>query len=247
MPWGAAIAVGGAVLGSAISADASRSAANKQADASAAANQTQQDQYNQTRQDNMPALEARNASLSRLQDLLGISNNKSASGYGSLGGQVSAGDVQNEAGYQFGLQQGQSGLNKQLAARGMLNSGAALKAASRYANDYATTKYDNAYNRALSNRNQQLNALQSVAGLGQTGANTIGAAGTNYANNVSSNQTSLGNALGASSVANGNTWANTANQLGGWYSNYAQRNGGGGSSDPWGGAYDAFNNPDNYG
>lgn len=218
MPWAAA----GAVVGAVIASDASRSASNKQADAAAASNDTQLQMYNQTRADNQPALQARNASLSRLQDLLGISGNKGASGYGSFASPIKVGDVQNEAGYQFGLDQGQAGLNKQLAARGMLNSGAALKAASRYATDYASTKYNDAYNRLASDQTRQLNALQSTAGLGQSGAGTISSAGTAAANNISSTQQGLGNALAASQISQANTYGDLANQLGGWYANYSK-------------------------
>jgi hypothetical protein len=207
--------IGSAVLG----AYSANKSAKAQTNAANQANQTQVDQYNQTRADNQPALEARNASLQRMQELLGVGGSSTASGYGSLSGGIDAGDVQNEAGYQFGMDQGMGALNNQLAARGMRNSGAALKAASRYGTDYATTKYDNAFNRELESRKAQLNPLQSLAGYSQSGASTIATAGTNAANAVSNNQTTLGNALGASSIAQGNALTGGVNQLGGWYQN----------------------------
>lgn len=211
----AAVITGGAALaGGIISSNAAGRAAGKQADAAREANATQKAMYDQTRQDNMPALDARNASLERMRSLLGIGVDTSAAGYGSLGGAINPGDVTKEAGYQFGLNQGLGSLNNQLAARGMRNSGAALKAASRYGNDYATTKYDNAFNREVANRSAQLNPLQSIAGLGQTGASTVANAGGNYANQVGSNQTSLGNAQAANSLAQGNIWGGAVNQLG---------------------------------
>lgn len=207
----AAAAVGGALL----SNNASKSANKSQERATELANETQRYQYDTTRADNTPLLSARNASLARLQSLLGIDGS---------GGGIDPNKVMQDPGYQFGMSQGQNAISNQMAARGMRNSGAAAMAAGRYANDYATTHYDQALNR-------QLNPLQSLAGLGQSGANTIAAAGQNMANNVSNNQSALGNAQAANALAQGNNWAGLANQLGGWYGNRSSTApaGGGGS------------------
>lgn len=210
--------VAGAVLvGGSMSSNAAGDAADAQAGASQAANATQKAMFDQTRTDNMPAMDARNASLAKMRDLLGISDNKAAQGFGSLGGSINPGDVMQSPGYQFGMQQGQKALSNQLGARGMRNSGAALMAASRYGNDYATTKYDQAFQREVANRSAQLNPLQSLAGLGQTGASTIAGAGQNYANNVSSNQIGMGNALGSAGIAQSNALSGALNQAAGWY------------------------------
>lgn len=211
--------LGGAALGAIGSLVGGNKAAGAQKDAANQSNATINRQYDQTRADNMPALDSRNASLAKMRELLGIGGDSTAQGYGSLAGHVSAEDVQNEAGYQFGLNQGLGSLNNQMAARGMRNSGAALKAATRYGNDYATTKFDGAFNRAQANRNAVLNPLQSLAGLGQSGASTIAQAGQNNANNISQTQASLGNALGANYIAQGNALGNAANSVAGWYAN----------------------------
>lgn len=213
----AAAVIGAGVLAAGATTYASSQATSAQKSATATANNTQTSQYNQTRADNMPALDARNASLSKLQDLLGISGNTSATGYGSLGGSITPQNVQNDPGYQFGLTQGQTALSNSEVARGMSNSGQALKAASQYGTDYATTKYNDAFNRSIASQNAQLQPLESVAGLGQSGASTVAAAGTSSANAISGNQSALGNSIGASYIANGATVANTANQLSGWY------------------------------
>lgn len=59
-------------------------------------------------------------------------------------------DVQNDPGYQFNLAQGQEALNRSLGAQGGLFSGAALKAASQYNQDYANNYYNQAYQRQAS-------------------------------------------------------------------------------------------------
>ena len=218
----AAIVGGSAIVGGVLQSNAAGRASDKQLQGTRESNATQKAMYDQTREDNMPALDARNASLQRMRELLGIGGDTASKGYGSLGGGINPGDVQNEAGYQFGLNQGLTAQSNQLGARGMRNSGAAIKAATRYGNDYATTKYDNAFNRIVANRSAQLNPLQSLAGASQTGASTVANAGGNYANTVSGNQTALGNALGANSLAQGNIWGGALNQIGsaakGWYS-----------------------------
>lgn len=242
MPWTAAAIVGAAVVG----AVASNSASNKQSKAANHATDIGQQEYDQTRQDNMPALNARNASLSRLQDLLGISGNTGATGYGSLGGPINPGDVTNSPGYQFGLHQGQTTLNNQEVARGMSNSGQALKAAAQYGTDYATTKYDDAFNREVANRSAQLNPLQSAAGLGQTGASTIAASGANFANQAGQNAIGAGNAQAAATLATGNAISGGLNQYAGWYSaNHTSSPAVTNGSDPYG--YNGTqNNPSAY-
>lgn len=214
--WVAGTTIVGAVGGALIASDSSRSAANKQADAANASTDAQERMYQQTREDNAPALQARNTALQRLQALLGTNSTPSGA------------DVQNEAGYQFGLGQGQQALQRQATARGMSNSGQALTAAARYGNDYATTKYNDAFNRLQSSRQQSWNEGASLAGLGQTGASQVAASGQNAANVASSNALAVGNTQAAATIAQGNTWANAGNQLAGWYAN-SQKTGSGSS------------------
>lgn len=222
MGWGGLGSITGGVFGGILgnSADAQGRAADKQVAAINHATDIQNEQFKQTRADNMPALEARNSSLQRMRELLGIGGDTTASDYGSLAGAINPGDVTKEDGYQFGLNQGLTSLNNQMGARGMRNSGAALKAATRYGTDYATTKYDNAFNRVIANRNAQLNPLQSVAGAGQTGASTIAQAGQNYANNASENALQIGNVGAAKSIGTANIWQGAANQIIGAGLNY---------------------------
>jgi len=78
------------------------------------------------------------------------------------------GDLENDPGYQFRMGQGQRQLEQSLAARGLGQSGAALKAAQEYGQNFAASEFADAYNRWLQN-NQQL-AQQSGQGLGAAGA-----------------------------------------------------------------------------
>lgn len=70
--------------------------------------------------------------------------------------------LQADPGYQFRLQQGQNALERSLAARGLGQSGAALKAAQDYGQNLAAQTYDNYFNR----QNQIANyGFNSAAGL----------------------------------------------------------------------------------
>lgn len=76
-------------------------------------------------------------------------------------------DLASDEGYQFRLGQGMQGLQRQLAASGLGQSGAALKAAQEYGQGLASQEYGDAYNRWLA-QNQQLAGL-SGQGLGAAG------------------------------------------------------------------------------
>lgn len=208
MPWAAAIA-GAAVLGgAAISSNASKSAANTQANAANAANAVQKDQYGQTVDRNQPFVSGGSTAFNSLVNRLGLSHIPTAQ------------DVQNEPGYQFGLDQGQNQLNRQLNAKGMNYSGAQLKAAARYGNDYATTKYDDAFTRDQQADQQSYNQAFGLARIGQASANNTAAAGENFANTTGNNLMGAANSQAANSLAQGNIANNALNQGVSAYRNY---------------------------
>jgi hypothetical protein len=97
-------------------------------------------------------------------------------------------DFQQDPGYQFRLTEGQKALERSAAARGGLQSGSALKAATRFGQDMGSQEYQNAFNRYQINRSNQLNPLQSLMGAGQSATNTMtsaaGQAGQNQAQNI---------------------------------------------------------------
>ena len=119
----AGVAIGGSIGGALGQSMSAGDAADAQSEAAARSDATQRYMYDTTRADNMPALESRNWALNELKSRLSSPNLNVAS----------------EPGYKFGLDQGMQALNNQLGARGMRNSGAALKAATRYGEDYGST------------------------------------------------------------------------------------------------------------
>lgn len=89
-----------------------------------------------------------------------------------------------DPGYGFRLSEGQKALERSAAARGGLISGGAMKAATRFGQEMGSQEYTNAFNRYQAERQARLGPLQSLTGMGQSTANTIGAAGAQNASAI---------------------------------------------------------------
>lgn len=199
--------VAGAVAGSAlIGASASRSAAKAQAGAAEQATDLQRDQFERQVELQEPWRQAGMTALNKLTPL--------ATEYTPFGMQ----QFQADPGYAFRLSEGMKALERSAAARGGLLSGATLKGVQRYGQDLASQEYLNAFNRYQAERQARLGPLQSLAGVGQTSAQAIGAAGQTYAGNV-------GNLMGQAAQARASGYVGGANALTGAlgsYMNYSQ-------------------------
>lgn len=215
---GIATAIGGAALLGAVS---SSSAASKQANAANKAANLSQAQYEQTRQDQMPWMRSGEGALNRLNELMGLTpptgTNAPAAPHGADFGKYARdfgmSDFTTDPGYAFRLAEGQKALDRSAAARGGLISGGALKAAQRYGQDMGSQEYTNAFNRYQTNRSNQLNPLQSMAGMGQTTAQQLGNAGQNYAGQA-------GAAYGAAGQAAASGYMGAANAISGGVGQY---------------------------
>jgi len=141
--------------------------------------------YQQNRSDNQPLMDTRNSALAQINSLLKDPNS-----------------ITSQPGYQFGLKQGANQLNNRAAASGNYYSGAQMKAAQQYGQDYAGTKLD-----------QSLNRLTTVAGLGQVGANNNQQNNTNFGTAGGNNLAQGGNIRGSGYLGSFNTANNAVN---GW-------------------------------
>lgn len=228
MPWTAAAIVGGAL----ISGAASKSAADKQSDASGESIALQREQYDQTRADQAPWRQAGERSLAQLNALMQPG--------GQLTGRFDGSNVANEPGYAFGMTQGMRAVDNSASARGGIG-GAALKAGTRYAQDYAGTKYNDAFNRWNTENTGTYNRLANIAGLGQQSVAQVGAAGQNFANQAGGAMIGAGNAQAANALNQGNIYGNALSQWGA----YGSRQ----TSTPYGNTrgYDPYSNSMYYG
>lgn len=96
--------------------------------------------------------------------------------------------IQDTAGYQFRFGEGKRALEGNMAARGGLLGGAALKRLTQYGQGFASNEFQNQFNR-----------LSQLAGIGQGAANAMTGAAANYGQAAMSGQTALGN-IGASTA-----------------------------------------------
>jgi hypothetical protein len=200
-----ALAVGGSAL---LGASAAKSAASTQAAAANRAADLQQKQFELTREDLAPYRAAGQTALNALTPL--------ATNYQKFG----MDQFTQDPGYAFRLSEGQKALDRSAAARGGLISGSALKAAQRYGQDMGSQEYMNAFNRYQTERNAQLNPLQSLAGVGQTTATQLGQFGATNAANVGNLMTGGAAAQAAGQVG----MANAVTGGLGTYLNYTQGN-----------------------
>ncbi len=200
MPWGAAIAAGGAILGGVISSDASKSAANTQANAANNATAVEQAQYQQTRGDLAPYMAEGKIGLDQLNALM-----KDPS------------SVTKMPGYQFQLQQGTDAIQNSASAGGL--TGNTLKALDSYGQGLASSSYGNLW--------QQ---LYQMANLGQTSAAGVGNIGASTAANIGGNIIGAGNASAAGQVGSASAInSGVSNGLQNYLLLNAMNNGGSGS------------------
>jgi len=204
-------------------AEASKSAAKTQAGATDKASQTQLKMYNQTRKDMEPWRVAGKAAVNTLW--------KSGTAKGLL--ETGPGEFvpEEEPGYKFGYEEFVEKPSLRLAsATGKLGSGATLKSLTRYASDYASTKYDNFLDRYY----KSLDPYFRMAGLGSNvtiaGGNQAAVTGTGVASNILAG----GAATAAGTLGQSSAYSNAVRGVANPLLDYASKNWGTQNSN-WGG------------
>jgi hypothetical protein len=261
------IGAGASLIGGAMSAGAASDAADAQAAAAANSTALQRDIFNKQTELQAPFRAGGLTAQNRLLTLLGLNpmdaavyGTKGADGtstlpqglyvdpnsadYGKYARDFGMSDYQADPGYAFRLKEGLKALDAQAAARGGMISGAALKAAGRYGQDYASNEYANAFNRYQTNRSNQLQPLQSLMGVGQTATNATSNAAGAYGAAAGSNALQAGNALASGQVGSANAWNSAFGGVGKAFNSSTYGGGGGGYQG--GGMMDMFT-PANYG
>lgn len=127
----------------------------------------QQEQFDRVWGATQVGRDAGNAATSRLSQLSGLTPNVDAAG-----NPISTTDwLRSTPGYDVNFKEGQRAQNASLASRGGLLSGDAGRAAIQYGQDFGNRIF-----------NQERNALQSIAGLGQNATAQGASAGAQQAN-----------------------------------------------------------------
>jgi hypothetical protein len=216
-----AIAIGGsAIIGAGAAIASGNKAAGAQRDATQANSALQEAQtaearrqYDLSREDLAPYRQAGTTALGQLAT-------GTADG-GEFNRNFTLADFNKDPGYDFRQQQGQRGVEASAAARGGVLSGGAMKALTRYNQDFASNEYGAAYNRFNNDTTTRFNRLSSLAGTGQTATNSGIAAGNEMinqgqtgVNNLAAGNQSAANARASSYINTGNAIGNAAGQIG---------------------------------
>lgn len=193
----------GPIVASGNAADAQESAANT-------ASQTQLSMFNQMRSDLQPYMQTGLSANTSLNNLTGINGGDPLSSplLQAPSMNLSQSALAQTPGYQFNLYQGQKSVQNSAAARGLGASGAALKGAASYATGLADSTYQNQFNNAVTNQNNQFNRLLGLTQIGQTSAAGVGSAGITTGQGIASNTIGAGNAAAAAANAMGSAGSN---------------------------------------
>jgi hypothetical protein len=200
---GLAIAGGLGLIGSMNQASAAKDAANTQANASLAGQQQLQQNYQNLSPQFNPYLQTGQQGLSQLQSQLP-----------SLTQSFGPAQLQSNLApnYQFMLNQGLGAQNQALnASGGGSNIGIA---GTKFAEDYASNAYQNAFNNYQTQQSNIYNKLANIAGIGQQSLANLSNLSTGNATNISNLGVGAANAQAAGQVGSASALASGLNSVG---------------------------------
>ena len=217
MSWVAAAVVGSAVVGGVASYSAGKTqakAAGKASDATLEAtretNALKKEMFDIQRADQEPWMRAGTQALQHIQETPDFDFGKE--------------QFFTDPSYEWRINEGINALDRSAASRGRILSGAQDRAVTRYGQGVASQEYQNAFNRAKTTYDTNLNTQKSLAGVGQQATNIVGQAGSNMANSVGNTlmqgTAQSNNFLTAGATAKANSYTGMANQATGAIGNY---------------------------
>jgi hypothetical protein len=120
-----------------------------------------------------------------------------------------------DPGYNFRMAEGMKALERSAAARGLLQSGGTLKGIQQYGQNLASSEYENAFSRYLSQREARMDPYRYLTGIGQ-------AAAAGQAANVGSTGAALAEIAAQRGNVNAAAAAGTAGAIGNAFSSIGQ-------------------------
>jgi hypothetical protein len=218
MAWGVVASIGGNLFSASQNREAASRASDKATQANERAQMFEQQMFDQQKALTAPYREGGATAQNRLMELLGIGGNTGSAGYGKYAQDFGMSDFVTDPGYLFRLTEGQKAIDRSAAARGGTQSGAALKAATRYGQEAGSQEYGRAYDRYQTNRSNQLAPLGSIATMGANAATNSATAAGDYGRSggrlMSDSGTTQGNALLAAQRANNSAYGDIAKSFG---------------------------------
>ena len=198
---------GATVVSSLIGASGARSAASTQAASADRAAELQKEMFDEQKRLSEDYRQAGLTGQNRLMTLLGLGGDTGAADYGKYTKDFGMADFQQDPAYGFRLEEGLKQIGSQARAQGGAVGGRTMMAGQRYAQDYASGEYQNAYNRYQTNRANQLQPLGSLMASGQAAAAGQAAQAGQYGVNAGNLMTQAGQATAAGQLGMANTLA----------------------------------------
>lgn len=189
----AGIGAAGSVLGGITGGKGAKKAAKAQLQAQRETNALNQQIYNLNTGNIRPFMDRGNDAGLALNALLGLSGDENTVASAERGLQ----QFKASTGYGQRLHEGNNALNTAFAAKGMLQSGAALKALDRYNQDYASNEFE-----------KYLGYLSGQQGIGLSGANALAGVGSNFVNTAANVNANAADARSNAALASGASWNN---------------------------------------
>ena len=233
-PLAIAALAGANVLGGVMGSNASKRAAQIQADSARYAADLQNQQFQQTRQDMEPWRNTGQSALFQLRDMTQPG--------GALMQRYTGAELATDPGFQFGLEQGRNAIDQSAASRGVLFSGKTLQDLMKFGTDYGGTMFNQGFQRDMANKQFQQGTLAGLSGTGQATATASGQLGAQNAQSISDLLTGGANARAAGIVGSANALSSGLSNAGNTYMQMSMldRIMGGGAPAPRTAGADAF-------
>lgn len=204
----AAAVIGGAVVGGVASFAGSSKAASTSQNIANQSNALTKQMYDTTRSDLMPDQQFGQQ---------GIAGLRAQSGYLNTPFSMTQANLEQTPGYQFTLTQGLKAVNNDMGARGLLNSGAAMKGAANYATGLADSTYMDQFNMDQTQKQNIYNRLMGVAQLGENAGAQTGAYGTQAAGTVAGTNSAAAQQIGNAQMSGFNALGGIGQSIGNYY------------------------------
>jgi hypothetical protein len=203
--------------------------------------------YQRVRGDNIGAMNRGEKAGNQLSYLMGLGDDGTGE-KGFLSRRFAESDFAKDGGYDFRKKEGQDSVTNNFAQSGNLLSGAAMKALTRFNQDFASNEYGAAYSRFNNDQNSQYSRLSGIQTAGQNAVNSVAAKGSgsnamaglanslgqtsaqfanssnNYYNNLMSNNNARANSQSAYNSAFGNSLGSGLGNIAGAWNSYQKGN-----------------------
>lgn len=200
--------VGSGIIGAGASIFGSSQASNAQQNAANSATNAQLGMFNVVRNSLAPFINAGGGAAGQLGNLTGSGpGGNPLTSFLTKPFNPTMADLENTPGYKFTLDQGLKAVNSQLGSEGWARSGPGIKAGANYAENLASTTYNQQFNNDLTQRQQIYNMLYQQANMGENAAAGQGNAAVATGSSIGSNLIGAGNAQAAN-------WLNVGNSIG---------------------------------